>query len=204
MKRQQIDLIPAELHDRRARGRRLRVWATLLGLVLAGQVVDGVHLHHRARQVKACVAQASELRRVMQVVRDNNDTLSTRIRHAEHQIARLDLLAGKHRWSQLLDWLASRCPPAVVLTQLHVEAGAGQPGAHRPGRRQSRQVDSFEDLPMPRNLVLSGYAADHPGLLKFIALLKDSDAFAGVSLLQTKRETLGGGEAVVFTLLCQW
>jgi Tfp pilus assembly protein PilN len=204
MKSKRIDLIPTEVHDRRARRRHLHLWLGLVTVVLVGQVIVGVYHRYRSLQIRGYVAQASDLRKATRVVRETNEALRVRAQECEQQIARLDLLAGKHRWSEILNWLSARCPPEVVLTHLQVESDASPTGGRRPGPRRAQDVSSFEDLPMPQNLVLSGYAAEHPGLLKFVSTLQESEAFASVSLLQTRRERLGEGEAVDFTVLCRW
>lgn len=204
MKSKRIDLLPPEIHDRRARRQHLHLWVSLITVVLVGQLIIGVYHRYRAQQIRGYVAQASDLRKATRVTRETDEALRSRVQDCEQQIARLDLLAAKHRWSQILNWLSARCPPSVVLTHLRVESGVSPTGGRKPGPRRAQDASSFEDLPMPRNLILSGYAADHPGLLSFVSTLKESEAFAGVSLLQTRRERLGEGEAVDFTVLCQW
>jgi Tfp pilus assembly protein PilN len=204
MKCQRIDLIPPEIHDRRARRRHLRVWAFLLTVLISAQACAVVYLRFRYQQVKDCVGRTSELRQVAQVVQKNNQALTERIAEAKEQLARLDLLANKHLWSRMLNWLSETCPEAVILTSLRVDADVGRPGGPRAAKVRPGEQLAFDDLPMPHSLILSGYAADHPNLLQFIGRLKESETFGSVSLVQTRREPLGSSEAVVFTILCQW
>ena len=199
-----IDLISPELHQRRCRRTRLRAYAGLFVLVIAGIVLTGAHASNRAKQANELNRVAADLRAAeARLNRDGAKALAelARTQKTLHEAQRL---RDGHRWSRLLNYLAAQVPDSVLLVMVATdppEPGRGSSLTPRSRQAPKARRSSGEG---PRALAIRGYALEHEDLAAFLGGLNKADVFDSVSLLHTKREPFLDGEGLAFTLTCHW
>ena len=202
----QVNLLPGSYRKRRQHAKWFRrgvsIWVALMVVELCG----GLVLYLRAgekRDLLAAIDQSqnatADLERTLAQTTHQASLLNKNIVLAKQ-------LRATHRWSRLLALLAQAAPDGIVLSSI-----ATDPPKWSRTRQQAKLVKKnkgknaeIEAEPPIKGAILSGYAADHEALSRFLSALHASGLFEAVDLQRMSRAQLQRQEAVSFELRGSW
>lgn len=186
-----VSLVPAACCRARARDQHARAWALAVlaaSLILAGLFATRVTSRQAVGELASRLAYAetgrSAIQQQLALARRDQQTLS----------ARMLVLAGLVRdqhWARRLAALLAAAPDEIVLTGLRLEpvgdaAPAEKPAAaSAPATTAARETLRPAAAPRPVQLVrVSGQAGSNEVLQRFVSALRESGAWAAVSMQQ--------------------
>lgn len=190
-----VNLVPAHRRIARRRARRVRLWCAVCAvytLALTGAFggasaagrYDANEAEHRLREAEADVEQ-----RRRQII-----TLVAEAERARRTIEANRGVGDQPDWSVLLSLVATILGDDAALRRCALEPT----GTERNRRGQPRP----EQRPKGYTLRLVGLAQAQRTVSDIAIRLEQTGLFQKVELLESRRETLRGGDAIVFTIEC--
>jgi len=217
-----VNLIPDSLRSAQARRRHIKRWAVCLALTYTVAVIPAVAHWRQHMRVDALHAQNDQLQTDLAAARADLKTTTTTANEIFLRIERAKALRSKRAWSSMLALIGDCLPKDCWLTALATDPDTPSIGPAGPVSRNTLPPSTSSEgtngpigpmfIDAPRKLRMSGSAVDASLPLFFVARLKDSQVFRGVTLERCLSDTPAGAAATAgegesnfrFDLVCEW
>jgi Tfp pilus assembly protein PilN len=206
----QVNLLPAKYRLKARRPRRLKLWLSLAGGMIALHVVSALGLRWMAEDTRKALHQAAQMQETRRALAKELASVSVEKRDLARQIALAIQLRRKHLWSEAFVELAAGMPDSVVLTGLTTDpprdADSGKtPAPPKAAARLPRPASERDaDGATARGLVIEGMAADHASVGAFLGTLTHRSRLGACELRSANRQPFLDDEAVAFTVCTKW
>ena len=212
-----INLIPEHVRWARARRRRLVRWATAVVLSLATLTIPlGIEWYFRAR-AEVLREEQQRLQAELAAVRTQLTEANREQTALASEIERARALRSKRSWSGLFALLGQCLPRDAWLTAVATDPATPPAQKAQAGSLHQTVLNlaglkgkpepagpSIITIEAPRKLRLEGYTGDYQELYAFIALLKQTGAFAEVQQGWARTEQVDRRSVVSFEVICTW
>jgi Tfp pilus assembly protein PilN len=199
-----VDLIPGSWHRFEQWRWHLTMLTVLAIVVFGGGAATGIYLGHRASVVDRDLERVSSLTAHVHQLRTENAVIDARIQAVQDAQGRLDRYAQTDAWRRMLVRLASMVPDTMLLTGVSSRRVAAQA---LPAQPAPDSAGEEADAPPPEVkgiLTIEGLAADPGALNGFVDSIEADRVFRTVTLVHTRRQTLGELEGLSFAIVCAW
>lgn len=200
------NLIPKPLQFARFRRRRIKGWTLIIlaaGLVLCIPLIFEQYLQAEVSRLRL---QDDQMKKRLAGQRVKLATLTVEVDQSLLQLNRAQALRAKRAWSAMYRLIAEHIPDGCWLSSIATDPASPSGVKARPSRSSASGKSDVvpATIDAPRALRIEGFASDPGEPHHFIANLKLSGVFTGVSLETSRREQVGAEWFFRFKLLCEW
>ena len=202
-----INLIPSHRLVMRRRAARVRMWmciAPACVLLLSGSY--GYLLGTWDTNAGEVQDRLSALEPEIAAREGENADQKRRLDEAKAALAAARSVGAQPNWGLLVAYVAQKLGEEAVLSDLVLEPVAAAPatGASPPPTRSAGKPSPAEAATRPASyrLTLSGLALTQEAVTRLALALSDPALFDRVKLVESKRSTFSGAEAVAFRIEC--
>lgn len=211
---ERINLIPLTVQIARARQRRFRRWAILVGATAAASLIPAMAQWTRERKLDDLRAARQTAEHEMNSARAELKALTTQSHELLLRLERANALRSKRNWSGMFSLLASALPAECWLTSLATDPDIPPPiqviakpataAGGAPGKAPSANPPGPVSIDAPRRLRIAGNSRSASDPLAFVLKLKESGVFRDVVLERTQRVNADPTSPFRFEMVCEW